>query len=240
MKAGQGLSRGEWEVGLTPADADALWPQTEGLRIQKTRDRHVWKGLNVEVDRYQGTLQGLTVAEVEFPDARTARSFTVSKAFGPEVTYDPRFKNRALAEGAQVPRSVPGRDSSGWAYGVVPYRRSPLGWEMLIVTTRRQDRWIFPKGQPETGLTAEKVALTEAREEAGAGGRITGHPIVLPYERDGTTTNLLLFPLLLTALADRWLELGERDRKMIPLEQASSHGDLVQRGAQWLSDFLKT
>ena len=141
------------------------------------------------------------------------------------MTYDPRFKNRALA------------GSAGWAFGVLPFRKGPKEWEVVIVSTRRQDRWIFPKGQPEPGIAPGKVALAEAREEAGITGKLVGHPIVLPYVRETGTVNLLLFPLQVTALADRWLELGQRDRKVIPLSEASAHGELVRMGAQWVRDF---
>jgi len=239
MKTGTGLDRGEWEIKLSAADFDALWARTEGMRIVKVRERFTWKGHTVEADRYGGPLEGLSVAEVEFPGLAEARSFPLPRAFGPELTYDPRFKNRALADGVGVPLTLHGT-VSGWSYGVLPFRKSPQGWEIVIVSTRRQDRWIFPKGQPEPGLTPDKVALAEAREEAGITGKVVGHPIVLPYVRETGTTNLLLFPVQVTSLADRWLELGQRDRKVIPLAQAAAHGDLIRLGAQWVQDFKGT
>jgi len=109
---------------------------------------------------------------------------------------------------------------------------------MVIITTRRQDRWIFPKGQPEPGLTPDKVALAEAKEEAGVMGKVTGHPVILPYVRENGTANLLLYPVLVSSLADRWLELGQRDRKVISLDEADSHGEVVRLGALWLRDLL--
>jgi len=241
MKTGTGLNRGEWEVTISAKDFEALWPKTEGHRIEKLRDRFPWKQHTVEVDRYGGTLQGLTVAEVEFVDAAASRVFRIPRAFGPELTYDPRFKNSSLSEGRiLVPRTSPQVSPAGWSFGVLPFRKGSRGWELVIVTTRRQDRWIFPKGQPEAGQTPEKVALAEAREEAGVSGKIAGHPIVLPYIRETGTTNLLLYPMLVSSLADRWLELGQRDRKVIPIAEAEAHGELVRLGAQWLQDFKGT
>ena len=240
MKSLGVLDRDEWEVPLSADDADQLWPRTEGLRLRKIRDRHLWKGLTVEVDRYQDNLEGLNVAEVEFSDLAAARKFPRPKGFGPELTYDPRFRNRALAAGSGVPLVPPGKDTAGWSFGVIPYRKTPLGWQLVIVTTRRQDRWIFPKGQPEPGMTWEKVAQIEAREEAGAVGRVDGSAIVLPYARETGTTNLLLFPLLVTSLTDKWLEQGQRERKLIPLEQAERYGELVNLGAQYLRDKLES
>jgi len=237
MKSGSGMDRGEWEIKVTSSDFESLWVRTLGLRLQKLRERYSWKGHTVEVDRYANALEGLWVAEVEFSGLSSARSFSVPRAFGPELTYDPRFKNRALAGSSGVPLAIPGAGAEGWAFGVLPFRKGPKEWEIVIVSTRRQDRWIFPKGQPEPGIAPSKVALVEAREEAGITGKLAGHPIVVPYVRDTGTVNLLLFPVQVTGLADRWLELGQRDRKVIPLSQADAHGELVRIGAQWVQDF---
>lgn len=236
MKSGSGLNRAEWEIRVLPSDFEALWPQTVGHRLVKLRERHLWKGTNFDFDQYGANLAGLNVVEVEFPDLASARGFTPPGAFGPELTYDPRFKNRRLAEAVAVPLTPPGPEPVGWSFGVLPFRKGPQGWELVVVSTRRGDRWIFPKGQPEPGLTFEKVALAEAREEAGLSGRRIGHPLVLPYVRETGTINLLLFPLKVTALAPHWLEDGQRQRKIVPLPEAKAYGELVQLGAQWLED----
>jgi adenylate cyclase len=236
IKAGEGASRFEWELPLAAADFEALWSRTDA-RVSKTRHRFAWKGHTLEVDRYSGVLGGLVTAEVEFSSLAEARSFVVPRGFGPELTWDPRFKNRALAQDGAVPRSI----SDGfWSYGVLPYLRTSRGLEVVAVTTRRHDRWIVPKGQPEAGRSAEQVALAEAREEAGITGRVTGHPLVLPYTRDTGTTSLLLYPLLVTRLADRWLESGDRERRAIPLDEAAAYGDVIRLAARALSEILGT
>jgi CYTH domain-containing protein/8-oxo-dGTP pyrophosphatase MutT (NUDIX family) len=236
LKAGGGAQRYEWEVPLSPADFDALWSRTV-TRVSKVRQRFAWKGHTLEIDRYEGALDGLSTAEVEFSSLAEAKSFAVPKSFGPELTWDPRFKNRALAEDGTVPRAV---GKGIWSYGVLPYRVSPRGIEIIAVTTRRHDRWIVPKGQPEPGRTAQQVALDEAREEAGITGRITGHPLVLPYPRETGTTNLLLFPLLVTKLADRWLESEQRERRAVTVAEAGAYGDVIRLGAQAISEIMGT
>ena len=51
----------------------------------------------IELDVYTGALEGLRVAEVEFPDDAAADAFEPPAWFGREVTDDARYKNRALA-----------------------------------------------------------------------------------------------------------------------------------------------
>src|SRR3954447_16716042 len=65
-KRGSGLTREEAEVDLDRESFDRLWPLTEGRRLQKRRHRLPHDGLVIEVDVYQGELDGLVVAEIEF------------------------------------------------------------------------------------------------------------------------------------------------------------------------------
>jgi 8-oxo-dGTP pyrophosphatase MutT (NUDIX family) len=44
--------------------------------------------------------------------------------------------------------------------------------EFLLVQTRHKQRWIFPKGRAEPGLTHAQAAALEASEEAGVHGRM--------------------------------------------------------------------
>ena len=97
IKHGGGRSRVEQEFALDERQADALWPLTDGRRIEKVRRRVDHGGHTVEVDEYGGTLAGLCVAEVEFADEAAASAFTPPAWFGAEVTEDERYKNRSLA-----------------------------------------------------------------------------------------------------------------------------------------------
>jgi CYTH domain-containing protein len=103
IKAGRGGVRVEEEIALQSRQAEALWELTEGRRVQKTRRRVRLAGpatgpvLYVEVDEYAGALDGLVVAEVEFPDEATAAGFEPPAWFGRELTDDWRYANRSLA-----------------------------------------------------------------------------------------------------------------------------------------------
>ena len=98
VKLGIGLVRGEEEWEIEPARFDALWPLTVGRRVVKTRYFvPLEDGLVAEVDVYDGDLDGLVTAEIEFPDEATALAYAAPSWLGVDVTEDPRYANRTLA-----------------------------------------------------------------------------------------------------------------------------------------------
>jgi adenylate cyclase len=97
VKRGSGLSRGEAEVEVSAEQFEALWPLTEGRRLRKRRHLLPHDGLEIEIDVYEGELEGLTVAEVEFASEEEARAFQPPAWLGDEVTGDERFLNENLA-----------------------------------------------------------------------------------------------------------------------------------------------
>ena len=101
VKGGSGQSRLEEEIELDRGRFEALWPLTEGRRLVKTRHRIAHGRHTIELDVYAGELEGLLVAEVEFPDQASAEEFEPLDWFGDEVTGDRRYLNQTLAtEGA--------------------------------------------------------------------------------------------------------------------------------------------
>jgi CYTH domain-containing protein len=54
-------------------------------------------GLTIELDVYTGALDGLVLAEVEFSSEAASAAYEPPAWFGPEVTEDLRYANRALA-----------------------------------------------------------------------------------------------------------------------------------------------
>lgn len=97
VKSKGGLSRGEHEIDIDSTQFTALWPATEGKRLEKTR--YVIPNDNgiVELDIYKGSLAGLVVAEVEFNSTFAADTYVALDWFGQEVTEDSSFKNQSLA-----------------------------------------------------------------------------------------------------------------------------------------------
>ena len=64
--------------------------------VEAYRERHPEDRV-IELDLFEGSLEGLIIAEVEFPTVKASRSFAPPAWFGREVTRDARYKNRNLA-----------------------------------------------------------------------------------------------------------------------------------------------
>jgi CYTH domain-containing protein len=96
-KRGQGLSREESEVELDRDAFHRLWALTEGRRLHKRRHVISDGDRKIEVDVYAGDLDGLVVAEIEFPSEEEARAYDPPEWFGEEVTGDHRYLNETLA-----------------------------------------------------------------------------------------------------------------------------------------------
>lgn len=102
LKSGSGRVRTEEEIELSGSLFEQLWPLTEARRIHKTRYEIPHGDWTIELDEYGGDLSGLLVAEVEFVSSEDANNFRPPSWFDREVTEDPAFKNRALAESSTL------------------------------------------------------------------------------------------------------------------------------------------
>jgi len=90
------------------------------------------------------------------------------------------------------------------------------GLEFLLVRTRNDRRWIFPKGNVETGETPAQAAVRETREEAGIDGRITGE--LATIEHRGDLVSLWLLEVDAESPAGR----GERQWKWLAFKEAKA------------------
>ena len=111
-----------------------------------------------------------------------------------------------------------------WMYqqsGVIPYRFQAGELEILLITSRRQKRWIIPKGIIEPDMTALESAITEAWEEAGITGRVIddvfGH---YDYHKWGGTCHVAVFLFEVSRLFTDWPEVSMRERTWVNLETA--------------------
>jgi CYTH domain-containing protein/CHAD domain-containing protein len=97
-KIGHGEVREEVEVAIHPKAFEELWPLTAGRRVRKVRHYvPLGEGLRAEIDVYEGKLDGLRTAEVEFDTPEKAEAFLPPPWLGAELTGDVRYANQTLA-----------------------------------------------------------------------------------------------------------------------------------------------
>jgi adenylate cyclase len=98
VKSGAGRVRLEEEFEIDERRFASLWPLSDGRRIAKIRYSMPGDGgLTIELDVYAGDLAGLVTVEVEFESEAASDAFDPPDWFGPELTDDMRYANRALA-----------------------------------------------------------------------------------------------------------------------------------------------
>ncbi len=213
VKEGRGLTRRETEIAISPQQFQALWPATEGRRLEKVRSLADHGSFVVEVDRYQGSLAPLLVAEVEFASVEESERFQKPEYFGREVTEDDGYKNASLAL-----HGIPDGPALEYQIGALPYFFRGGELQLVIVMNSSQSRWIIPKGQPETGMSRQDVAVMEAMEEAGVIG-ICRPGLRFPCYRKGEKL-LYIYPLKVSTVLKKWPEMEWRKRAVLPAPKA--------------------
>jgi CYTH domain-containing protein len=213
VKEGSGLTRRETEIEISPQQFLALWPSTEGRRLEKVRSLVSQGAFQVEIDRYLGDLGPLIVAEVEFSSVEESERFEKPDYFGQEVTGEDGYKNLSLAI-----HGIPDWPALKYQVGALPYLFRGGRLHIVIVTNSAQSRWIIPKGQPESDMPRQDVAVMEAMEEAGViGSCVPG--LRVPCHRKGEKT-LYIYPLKVTTVLKKWPEMGWRKRAVLPVNKA--------------------
>ena len=101
-------------------------------------------------------------------------------------------------------------------FGALCYRITDEKIQVLLITSRRTQRWILPKGWPENGMTPGESAANEAMEEAGVSGAINERPLgVYYYEK--TVENGENYPCIVTIYAlkvkKKWVDYQEKSER---------------------------
>jgi phosphohistidine phosphatase len=113
-----------------------------------------------------------------------------------------------------------------WVYrqsAVLPYRFSGGDLEVLLITSRKGKRWVFPKGIIEPGLTPQRSAAKEAREEAGVEGQVSTASLgSYAYKKWGGTCEVEVFPMRVTAELADWPEAAIRRREWLGIDDAAA------------------
>ena len=114
--------------------------------------------------------------------------------------------------------------------------------KILLITSRGTGRWIIPKGWPAHGKTPIESALTEAWEEAGGKGRVTGDWLGLfSYQKniedaDDLPCVAMVYPVKVKSLAGQFPEKRQRKRQWYSPKKAAERVDEPEL-AQLLKSF---
>ena len=101
--------------------------------------------------------------------------------------------------------------------GVIPV----LDDRVVLITARKSERWIIPKGYVEKGLSPADSAAKEAYEEAGLIGVV--HPEEAgqyQYYKFGKHFSVQVYPLFIETMLDEWDEMHDRQRKLVTPAEA--------------------
>lgn len=100
--------------------------------------------------------------------------------------------------------------------GVIPITKDG---QLVLITTRNGDYWIFPKGNQEKGRSDSAVARSEAFEEAGIQGVMKRHfyDFKTPL---GKVKMLRLYPMRVKIILSKFPEYRQRKRVIVPINKA--------------------
>lgn len=111
--------------------------------------------------------------------------------------------------------------------GAIPFRRSPFGVEVLLVSVGTGAGWGFPKGGIKRGSDPVATARAETLEEAGVLGTVLEPALgTYTFRKRGRPHQVELFGLEVERQLARWLEEGRRVRAWVSIAEA---GQLLRR-----------
>ncbi len=95
------LAHEEYEFPLSEEAYLHLREKTDGILITKRRYLIPLDASHtIELDIFRDSLEGITLAEVEFSSVEEAEAFRPPEWFGEDVTYDRRYHNSGMSRGS--------------------------------------------------------------------------------------------------------------------------------------------
>ncbi len=120
--------------------------------------------------------------------------------------------------------------------GVIPYRKTRVGLEVLLITSIKKKKWVIPKGFVEFNLSPFESAKKEAIEEAGAVG--TNETIELGHfenKRSIGICHVKVFAMEVIEMLEDYPDKTRRQRKWFPLKEAAANVQTKQISEMILS-----
>jgi 8-oxo-dGTP pyrophosphatase MutT (NUDIX family) len=111
-------------------------------------------------------------------------------------------------------------------FAALPFRTKNAQLSILLITTRRKQRWSVPKGSPMQRKRSYLIAALEAYEEAGLLGRVSTTAIgsFRHSKREGKRKviyRVKLFPFEVKKQRRRWPERKQRRAVWLPASEAA-------------------
>lgn len=127
----------------------------------------------------------------------------------PDDSLLTRCDRKARSKGEAVP----------YRSGVVPFQLDEAGdLSILLVTSRKGGRWMFPKGNIAGGSDSLRSAVKEACEEAGVLGNAL--KALLGIAETSKHEFIEFYPLEITQILPEWEESSVRSRLFFSPEEA--------------------
>lgn len=138
-----------------------------------------------------------------------------------ETFYSLNLLRKPRPSARQRNQKPPGEVRHYRQSGVICYKIERGNIHILLITNRKGNRWIIPKGMVERGMSAAESAGKEALEEAGVLGIISpSSPGRYRYRKWGGICEVEVFFLRVTRLLEEWEEQAFRERSWYRLEEA--------------------
>jgi 8-oxo-dGTP pyrophosphatase MutT (NUDIX family) len=137
------------------------------------------------------------------------------------------FSHQTRAHVAERLRRLIGGLPCRTQVAALPFRQSDAGYEVMLITSRGTGRWVIPKGWPEGEEALWHAAAREADEEAGVAGEIAQDALGRFYYAKQLARGrqwrceVLVYPLEVKDVADKWREKKKRRRRWFPVQDAA-------------------
>jgi 8-oxo-dGTP pyrophosphatase MutT (NUDIX family) len=128
---------------------------------------------------------------------------------------------------AERVRRLFGKTSCRLQVAALPWRKSDSGIEVMLITSRDTGRWVLPKGWPEAAEDLSLAAAREAGEEAGLSGSVAHRELGRYFyakmlsSGEEVPCEVLVFPLEVDRVAEKWKEKRQRKRKWVSPAEAA-------------------